>query len=127
MPFIKGCLALLTNDEIKEYIIDFVNIHKAVNQVWLIGSRVHGKIKRDSDWDLLVSVHDGGKTLQLSRKNVRLKSEAERLNVDLFIQEDNKIFINPWRSKKLDLGSNDMNFQQFSPEPPHQRWVVGPF
>ena len=45
-----------------------------------------------------------------------MKSEANRLNIDLFIEEDKNICINPWRSKKLDIGSNDMNFAESSPE-----------
>lgn len=72
------------SNKIREFIERLVSDYEAIIEIWLFGSRAHGQ-KIANDWDLLVVAMDQGVTLGLMEKNLRLKDEAERLRIHLFI------------------------------------------
>lgn len=81
-------------DEIRVFIENMVVHFKTISEIWLLGSRANQTSHPNSDWDLLFFAD--WKTTIAIRKNIDIKREVHRLNIDLLVVYDNNQFRAPW-------------------------------
>ncbi|MFT6288373.1 MAG: putative nucleotidyltransferase [Alcanivorax sp.] len=79
---------------------EYANLHKylqtlvseipSLQEIWLIGSLANGTERVDSDWDLLVFSDQAG------YKQLQMRPDFKRENVDLLVVFDGENFEEPW-------------------------------
>lgn len=85
---------MIQTKEIEQYITELVQKYPDIESIWLFGSRANDSFSDDSDWDLLLfankQVFDGLK------KDMSLKQESIKLNIDLLVVYNDENFSEPW-------------------------------
>ena len=81
-------------DFINEYLNELLRKFDSIQSIWLIGSRINGNARPDSDWDFLIfadkAVHD----------KLQLDGPIPQNDISIMVVIDNDRFGCPWPRKK---------------------------